>query len=119
MDAYVTVTDEGEASADVWLDLEGQSLHGHGDGATSLGGRHVAMARATVDALKPAIGPDASLESLVVHANQPDSDRVRVVVTVAAGGGQWAGTAAAAPEGEEWGAALAVLDAVGAGRRDS
>ena len=112
VDAHVTITTEGQARADVWLEVSGTPLHGHGLGATALGGRHVAVARAAVDALRPVVGSDAALESMTLSADHADADAVHVLATVTAAQGRWAGAATSPPDREEWGAALAVLDAV-------
>ncbi|HEY1332354.1 MAG TPA: hypothetical protein VGH10_12900 [Actinomycetota bacterium] len=112
LNADSTVTSEGRAQASVWLEANGLPLHGHGVAETGGGGRHVAVARATVDALRAVVGSPTTLESLTLSAHPQRLDAVGLVVTLAAGERRLAGAATAPPDAEDRAAALAVIRAL-------
>ena len=95
--------------SEVVLEWMGRTLRGRGRAGGTWVGRHVAAARATVEALRPLID-DLALEHLQVTA--PSADAELVVATVATRGRHLAGAATVGVGEEDLGAPRAVLDAV-------
>ncbi len=101
---------EGSPEAEVRLLWEGSELRGVGRGHTSLVGRHLAAARAAMNALKPLIHGHLQVEHLQV--NTLPSEVEVVLVSVLVGDERLVGATVVRQEDEERAGAKAVLDAV-------
>lgn len=102
--------ESGRPAAEVRLRWRGRELTGVGFGHTTVVGRHLAAARATLEALAPAVGREALIEHL--YLTYPPMDVELVVVVVAIAGERFVGAAAVERGAEDLGAARAVLDAL-------
>jgi heme exporter protein D len=101
---------EGGPSAEVRLFWRGSERQGVGRGQTSLAGRHLATARAAIEALKPLVRGDMHVEHLQVSTLRSDAEAVMVSVLV--GEERLVGATVVRAEDEERAGAKAVLDAV-------
>jgi hypothetical protein len=110
LDVLVSIDEDDRPMADVRIGWRGGELSGRGHGHTAVLGRHLAAARAVVDALRPALGRDVVVEHLLL--SYPPTDAELIVVTVLVGARRFVGATAAAPGDEETAAARAVLDAL-------
>jgi hypothetical protein len=110
LDVVVSVEDDGRPAAAVRLAWRGQELSGHGHGHTAILGRHLAVARAVTDALRPLVRSDLVVEHVLL--SYPPIDAELVVATVLVGARRFVGATAANPGDEETAAARAVLDAL-------
>lgn len=110
IDVTVNEDAEGRPSAEARVAWRGRELVGRGFGHTSTVGRHLAIARAAVDAVQPLIRGDVLIEHLFL--TYPPLDAELVVLVVLAGEQRYIGATAAGVGREDWGAARAVLDAL-------
>ena len=110
LDVVVSVEDDGRPAAAVRLSWRGQELSGRGHGHTAILGRHLAVARAVTDALRPLVRSDLVIEHVLL--SYPPIDAELVVATVLVGARRFVGATAANPGDEEAAAARAVLDAL-------
>jgi len=106
----VAEDDQSRPSAEARLVWRGRELVGRGFGHTSTVGRHLAIARAAVDAVEPIIPDDVIIEHLFL--TYPPLDAELLVVVLLVGGERYVGATAAGRGREAWGAARAVLDAL-------
>jgi hypothetical protein len=106
----VSVEEDGRPAAEVRLSWRDQELVGSGHGHTAVLGRHLAVARAVTDALRPLIRGDIVVEHVLL--SYPPMDAELVVATVLVGARRFVGATAADPGDEEAAAARAVLDAL-------
>jgi hypothetical protein len=110
LNVAVSVEDDGRPAAEVRLTWHGQELVGSGHGHTAILGRHLAVARAVADALRPLVHGDLVVEHVLL--TYPPMDAELVVATVLVGARRFVGATAADPGDEEAAAARAVLDAL-------
>jgi hypothetical protein len=110
VDVVVSVDDDGRPAAEVRLSWRGQELSGSGHGHTAILGRHLAVARAVVDALRALVPGDLVVEHVLL--SYPPIDAELVVATILVGARRFVGATAADPGDEETAAARAVLDAL-------
>ncbi len=110
LEATVEVGESGRPTATVRLAWRGEVLTGHGNGHTSVIGRHLAAARAALDALLPFLPRESSVEHLSL--SYPPMDAELTVVTVLVGGRRYVGAAGVPSGAEETAGARAVLDAL-------
>lgn len=110
LDVVVSIEDDGRPAAAVRLAWRGQELSGRGHGHTAILGRHLAVARAVTDALRPLVRSDLVVEHVLL--SYPPIDAELVVATVLVGARRFVGATAANPGDEETAAARAVLDAL-------
>ena len=110
LNVAVSVEDDGRPAAEVRLSWQGQELVGSGHGHTAILGRHLAVARAVADALRPLVHGDLVVEHVLL--SYPPMDAELVVATVLVGARRFVGATAADPGDEEAAAARAVLDAL-------
>jgi hypothetical protein len=102
--------ESGTPTAEVRLMWEGNELRGVGHGHRTLVGRHLAAARAAIDALKPLVHGLMHVENLQVSTMQSDAEVVLVSVLV--GDERLVGVTLVTEEDEERSGAKAVLDAM-------
>jgi hypothetical protein len=100
----------GTPTASVRLAWEGTELRGVGHGHRTLVGRHLASARAAIDALKPLVHGLMHVENLQVSTLQSEIEVVLVSVLV--GDERLVGVTLVKTEDEERSGAKAVLDAL-------
>ncbi len=110
LDVELAPDSDDRPLANVRLEWKGAELRGRAQGSTSLLGRYLAAARATVDALKPLIHGNISLEH--VQISHTPNEIELVLVTVLIGSERFVGATIAGPGNEELAAARAVLDAL-------
>jgi hypothetical protein len=110
MEVTVNEDAEGRPGAEARVAWRGRELVGRGFGHTSTVGRHLAIARAAVDAIQPLIRGDVLIEHLFL--TYPPLDAELVVLVVLVGEERYIGATAAVGGREDWGAAMAVLDAL-------